>query len=142
MSSTDLENEIIISHLACQSDIILASVVKIHQLVQVCNRVATYHPLQNSLTFPLHFTVFPYPLTDPPPPPPPRSFLFFTLMVVLTVSVKIWELLPREKIFPLRVAPPPHPPCEGRWAHENVQTTGSPAIPSEDTEQTSQCQQH
>ena len=48
-------------------------------------RVATYHPPQNSLTFP-HFSItfcgFPYPLTYKK-----KSFLFFSLMV-LTVSLQ------------------------------------------------------
>ena len=80
------------------------------------SRVATYHPIQNSLLFPdfpLIFYRFPYPLTDKK-----KSFLFFTLMV-LTASLHIWRLLlkgricsPRELILSFKSSPQ----CSGRWA--------------------------
>ena len=93
-------------------------------------RVATYHPLQNSLTFhwfSRHFTVF-HTLWQIKK----MSFLFFTLMV-LTLSLQIWRLLLRKefapqgsKFFSSRVAPNAEGDglsAEGnglRQSHENV----------------------
>ena len=75
-------------------------------------RVATYHPPPNSHDFPWHFAVF-HTLEQIK-----KSFLFFSLMV-LTVSLKIWGLLlkericsPREQILSFKSSPQ----WGGRWA--------------------------
>ena len=75
--------------------------------VGISGRVATYHSPQNSLTCPdfsLTLYSFQYLLKD-------KKILFFSSLMVLTVSLLIQGLLLKERIsqgskfFPIRVAP-------------------------------------
>ena len=62
------------------------------------HRAATYHPLQNSLTFPWFFPdILQFSI---PSDKSKKIFLFFTLMVS-TVSLQIWGFLLKERICSL-----------------------------------------